>query len=96
MEVAHGGFEGLVAHGLLDGARVGAAFEAVGGVAVAQFVWENSKAEFSSGVFDGALDVGFVHSEADQGVGARVTADMVCGEQPGPCPEELEFGVLLC
>ena len=72
MEVAHGGFEGFVAHGLLDGARVGAAFEAVGGVAVAQFVWEDGYAKFSPGVLDGALDIGFVHSEAHQGVGARV------------------------
>ena len=86
----------MVAHGLLDGAWVGAALEAVGGVAVPQFVWEDGYAKFAPGVLDGALDVGFVHSEADQGVGARVTADMMRGEQPGPCPEELEFGVLLC
>ena len=73
-------------HGLLDGARVGAALEAVGGVAVAQFVRQNGDAKFSPGVFDGALDVALVHAVANKFVRAWVTAWEVRWKEPGPTP----------
>ncbi|MGA3268972.1 MAG: hypothetical protein ABSE16_19405 [Verrucomicrobiota bacterium] len=40
MQIAHGCFEGLVAHGLLDGAGIDTVFQGMGGVAVTEVVFQ--------------------------------------------------------
>ncbi len=92
MQIPHGGFEGSVPHGLLDGAGIDAAFQAMGGVAMTQLMGQNGKAQFLAGDFDGALEVGLVHAEADPEAGAGIRAGLMSGEEPGPGPVELEFG----
>ena len=73
---------------------MGAPFQAVGGVAVAQFVREDRNAELAPGVHYGALHIGLVHPVADNCPGNRVAAGVVGREEPGPAPAKLAFGIL--
>ena len=70
----------FVAHGFLDGADVGAAVEAMGGVGVAEVVRGDVEAQWFGGGFDGALDVGFVAAPADSDASAGVLAGLAGGE----------------
>ena len=49
MEVAHGCLEGIVSHRLLNGPRVGSSLEAMRGITVPQFMWQDRDAQFTSG-----------------------------------------------
>ena len=44
---------------------------------------------FSTGLSDGELHVGFVHSVSDDGTGAGMVASGVAWKNPGPIPREL-------
>ena len=80
-------------HGQLDGARTDPGMHAVGGVTVAEFVRKNRDAELTSGLLDGALDIGLVHPVTDFKVGAGMEAGAMRRKEPRPGPRELVFGV---
>ena len=73
---------------------MGAPFQAVGGVAVAQLMRENRNAELAPGVHYGALHIGLVHPVTDYCSSNRVAAGVVSREEPGPSPAKLAFGIL--
>jgi|KBSSwiStaDraftv2_1062776.scaffolds.fasta_scaffold134339_2 hypothetical protein len=66
-----------MSHRLLDSARIGALFQTVGGIRVSKLVRQNRNFESASRLFDGALDVGFMHPIPDHGSGARVATGVV-------------------
>lgn len=91
MQITHGGFQGFMSHGLLDGARIGAPHQTVSCIGVTQLVRKNGKTKFLAGYFDGALEIGLVHAVADQSAGTRVKTRPMSWKQPGPGPAELKF-----
>src|SRR5438876_12166805 len=82
-------------HGLLNGARACASFQAVSCIRVTQLMRKNADAELTGCVLDGALHINLVYPVTDDHPGTRISTDIVGGEQPGPSPVELVFGVLL-
>lgn len=65
VEIAHGGFQGLVPHRLLNGAGIGSPLQAMRGVGVTEFVRQNHDTKLAPGCLDGALHIGFVHPIPD-------------------------------
>lgn len=93
MQITHGGFQRGMAHRFLNGARVGAPFQTVGCIPVAEFVREDGDAEFAAGQLDGALDIGLVHAVPNLDPCSWMETGMVCWKKPSPRPGELVIGV---
>jgi hypothetical protein len=61
---------------------------------MSQLVREHRNAKSARSVFDGALDVGFMHSVADNHSSAWISAGLVGGKEPRPAPTQPVFGIL--
>ena len=73
-------------HDLLDGAGVGASFQTVGGIAVAQLMTENRNPELAPCIFDGPLRIGLMHPGADLDPLPRAAAGGAGKPTPIPHP----------
>ena len=85
MEVAHGGFERIVAQHDLEIPNEGAVLQGMGGKSMAQMMRRDAIELATVGrLFDGSLNIGFVTAPAHDLVGSGMPTGGSGGEEPSP------------